>query len=357
MNLVEYQGKDLLARYGIPIPRSKLITPKTSRIPFDPPLVLKSQVPVGDRWRKGGIVMITHRREYPQAVRRLWHTPIDGHLPGRLLVEEKLIPAAQRYVSLSYDTAHRTPVLALNAQGGTGIMQAHTVVIDPVIGLPAFLIREAVLKAGFKSSRSFVGVVEALWSLFSHEQALLVEINPLFELSDGRAVAADAKIILDYHVVQPEYRPYIELGGDIALLASGGGASMINLDALLQYGGRPANYVEYSGNPKAEVVAKLTKKVLSRPGLKGCWVVGGTANFTDIYETLSGFVRGLQRVTPRPTYPIVIRRDGPRREEAFAMLREVTKKYGYDFHLYGPEIPMSQSAKIMVKLAYSRKKP
>jgi succinyl-CoA synthetase beta subunit len=195
-------------------------------------------------------------------------------------------------------------------------------------------------------------VAELLLNVFEKEHALLVEINPLFELQDGSFVAGDAKVILDDNVVNPSFHPFLDLPGDIAVLASGGGASMINLDALMRYGGNPANYVEYSGNPPAALVEELTIKVLSKPGLKGCWTVGGTANFTDIYETLSGFVQGLRKITPKPMYPIVVRRDGPRREEAFEMLKQVAKEEGFDFHVYGPEIPMSQTAKIIVDLAY-----
>ena len=129
---------------------------------------------------------------------------------------------------------------------------------------------------------------------------------------------------------------------------------MVNIDALLHCGGKPANYTEYSGNPPASVVRDLTLRVLSQKNLKGCWVVGGTANFTDIFETLSGFIEGLRALTEKPRYPIVIRRDGPRREEAFTMLKDIAKKEGYDFHLFGRETSMAESARIMVKFAYKK---
>lgn len=99
------------------------------------------------------------------------------------------------------------------------------------------------------------------------------------------------------------------------------------------------------------MVKKLTQEVLSQKHLKGCWVVGGTANFTDIYETMMGFVEGLRNVKPKPTYPIVIRRDGPRQKEAFEMLRHVQQE-GYNLHLFGPGTSMSDSAKEIVRLAY-----
>jgi succinyl-CoA synthetase beta subunit len=91
-------------------------------------------------------------------------------------------------------------------------------------------------------------------------------------------------------------------------------------------------------------------QVLAQPNLLGAWVIGGTANFTDIYETMSGFVAGLRRITPKPTYPIVIRRDGPRQEEARAMLMEVVKNEGYNMHVFGSEISMAESAVRLMNL-------
>ncbi|MBI2327860.1 hypothetical protein HYU92_06085 [Candidatus Curtissbacteria bacterium] len=145
-----------------------------------------------------------------------------------------------------------------------------------------------------------------------------------------------------------------EAGGearDIAILASGGGASLLVMDAVVAAGGAPANYTEYSGNPPAEKVEKLTKITLSRAGLSGCLVAGAVANFTDIYETLSGFARGLVQIKPKPQYPIVIRRGGPRQAEAYEMLEKVAKKEGFDIHLFGPETPISVACEKMVELS------
>lgn len=352
MNLLEYQGKQLFARYGISIPRSQLLTPRTNKIKLRPPLVLKSQVPIGNRAVQGGIQIVTTARQLAPTLRRLWRTPIDNQYPTAILAEEKIPAVAERYVSLSFSTATRSPVLSLAARGGTGVHNATTIPINVGFGLPAFAIREALVAASLFPRSAIANMISSLWQLFTQEKALLAEINPLFECADGQIVAGDAKVILDDHVVQPDARPYVSLGGDIAVLASGGGASMINLDALLRAGGRPANYVEYSGNPRSTIVTALTKKVLQQPNLKGCWVIGGTANFTDIYETLRGFLIGLNQIKPRPRYPIVIRRDGPRRTEAFTMLKENAAKHGYDFHLFGPEISMAESARRLVRLAY-----
>ncbi len=135
-------------------------------------------------------------------------------------------------------------------------------------------------------------------------------------------------------------------------MSSGGGASLTAMDALIKNGGKPANYTEYSGNPSKEKVQKLTKIVLSKPDLNGLWIVGAVANFTDVYETLSGIIEGLRETEKelgrKFHFPIVIRRGGPRDKEAFEMLRQVKD---FDLHLYGEETSISQSAVIMAKLA------
>lgn len=354
MKLFEYQGKELFKKYGIQIPRSELISSNTKSTSLKFPLVLKSQVLSGDRRGKGGVLFANRKSDFETQKNKIFNTKIDGQIPEMCLVEEKMEPEKELYVSLSYDTNTRMPTLSLSQKGGSGVQKALTFPIDIFWGFPDFLLRTILFKAGIPLNFYIQQVMQSLWNLFEREKALLAEINPLFELQDGTYVAGDAKVILDDNVANPSFRPYLDLPGDIAVLASGGGASLINLDTLMKEGGRPANYVEYSGNPPASVVEALTLKVLSRKGLKGCWVVGGTANFTDIYETLLGFVQGLRKIKPKPKYPIVIRRDGPRQKEAFEMLEKVKKEEGYDFHLYGPEVPMSESAAIIVKLAYTR---
>ncbi|MDO8655565.1 MAG: ATP citrate lyase citrate-binding domain-containing protein [bacterium] len=351
MKLLEYQGKELFQKYGIAIPNALLLHGPEDVASLAFPVILKSQVPAGDRKKKGGILRVDQKEQLPAKLRELFTKSIDGIVPEAVLVEEMVPFKQELYLSISYDTDSRFPVLAVSSEGGSGIDAAKLFPIDPLVGVSEQFLRESLAQAGISDS-AVMNTALSLWDLFQKEKVLLAEINPLFVTNEGTCVAGDAKVILDDNVANPGDRPFLDLPGDIAILASGGGASLLNLDILMHYGGNPANYVEYSGNPPAAVVEELTIKVLSRPGLKGCWVVGGTANFTDIYETLLGFVQGLRKVSPKPTYPIVIRRDGPRQKEAFVMLREVAEKEGYDFHLYGPETAMSESARIMVQLAY-----
>ncbi len=355
MKLLEYEGKKLFKKYGVPVPKSRLLTPRSSIIDHPTfPVLLKSQVPVGERKRAGGIVLQENKKSLKQKIKELFAHEVHGHIPKKILAEELVQFESELYLSVSYSSDTRTPVIAISKDGGKPVTEAHQLTIDPIWGIRDFLLREKLTEIGIAYTRGLSDVIKKLWKLFNEEHALVAEINPLFVCANDTFIAGDAKMILDDNVVDPSYRPLLELGGDIAILASGGGASLTNLDALMRHGGKPMNYVEYSGNPKADVVEALTKKVLNRSGIKGCWVIGGTANFTDIHETLTGFVNGLRKIKPKPTYPIVIRRDGPRRKEAFEMLKEVGKNEGYDFHLYGAEVSMSDSGKIMTSLAYKK---
>ncbi|MBI2599651.1 hypothetical protein HYW43_01885, partial [Candidatus Daviesbacteria bacterium] len=230
-----------------------------------------------------------------------------------------------------------------------------------------------------------VETAKKLWEVFIKYDLELAEINPLVIDKNAKVWALDSKVILDddadfrreikfaernlfgrpsteaeieaRKIDEGDHRGtagsvYWDLDGDIAVIAAGGGGSIVNMDALLAFGGKPANYTEHSGNPPREKLKRLTKIVLSKPNLKGCWFVGGTANFTDIYETLMGFVEGLREISPKPKFPIVIRRGGPKDKEAFEALKEIGKKEGFDFHIFGRETPMTKTAKTMVELAY-----
>lgn len=351
MKLKEHEGIDLFSRYGIAVPDCELATEPTHQTSLPCPLVLKAQVLKGDRGRTGGVVFVDEATELTPALTMMLKGDVQGEPIESVLLVPKLSIVKEYYVSLSYDTNSRQPVLALNTKGGSGTDSGALFQIDLTEGLLAYRIREHILEAGFPQEEvnKLADVVSKLWKLFIEEYARLAEINPLVVTDEGSLIAADAKVVIDDEKERPQDGALIPMGGDIAVLASGGGASLLLLDALVKAGGKPANYTEYSGNPPREYVARVTEKVLSQPNIRGCWVAGGTANFTDIFETLSGFVDGLRHVEPKPTYPIVIRRDGPRVKEAFAMLKEVGEKEGYDFHLYGGETPMIVTAPMVVE--------
>ena len=354
MHLLEHEGKAILARYGGAVPRGVVVTSPDVSTTLRVPVVVKAQVHAGGRGRTGGVRVARSPEERDAAVRALLGVEVCGERCASVLVEEYVDAVAEYYVSFSYDTVTRGPVLAFSMRGGADVTDAtvvsvpiHTSITDTQI--TTVLEREHIPNA---HRVAVADTIQRIWRCFVTERALLVEINPLFVTRDGRAIAGDAKVILDDDIVRPHERRFLSLGGDIAILASGGGASLLNIDALMAHGGRPANYTEYSGNPPADVVRDLTIRVLSQPHIRGCWVIGGTANFTDIAAPMEGFVAGLRLVQPKPMYPIVVRRDGPRQREGVAMLAEGSRREGYQLYTFGSETPMEESARLMVKLAY-----
>lgn len=385
MLLYEYEGKELLQKCGIKIPQSQLLHSSNDQVTVKLPVVLKAQVLSGKRADAGGIVKIAGEGAgITEELATIFSKTINNERVTKILVEEMVFYDKEYYISISYDTQNRGPILTISENGGTGIEQrtgeSKSFRIDILNGLTK------------ETAESFmplelIDTAVKIWEVFTKNDCELVEINPLVVDKNGEVWALDAKIILDddadfrreltfpernlfgrsstqaeieaRKIDEGDHRGtagsvYWDLDGDIAVIAAGGGGSVVNMDALVAYGGKPANYTEHSGNPPRNKLTRLTKIVLSKPGLKGCWFVGGTANFTDIYETLAGFVDGLRELDQKPTYPIVIRRGGPRDQEAFQMLREVGEKEGYDFHIYDRETPMTSTAKVMVDLAYGK---
>lgn len=353
MRLYEYQGKELFSKYSIPIPTGRVLS-EPQEIPQE--VVVKAQVLSGDRLAAGGIVFADAKAS-ESVIKELLSSKINNEKVEKVLVENKLDIDHEYYISISFSTDTRSPVLSLSPHGGTGTKEALVIPINPLEGINKEFLSITLNKAEFSEEdiSAVSEIILNLWNLFVAEHCLLAEINPLIKTKSGEFIAGDSKIILDDEVIKPHERRIVDMGGDIAVIASGGGASVLNIDALQKYGGKPANYTEYSGNPSAETVSNLTKEILSKPGIKGCWVVGVIANFTDINETMRGFMEGLKTATPKPTYPIVIRRDGPNKEEAFVALRKFANDEGYNIHLYDSKTPMDETAKILMELVKNDK--
>ncbi len=381
MLLYEFEGKQLFKNCGINVPMSQLLESPKDQVSLVGDVIFKAQVLSGKRADAGGI----------SKENNLFGKTINGEKVEKVLVEELVDIDKEYYLSFSYSTETRGPVMTFG-KGGTGVEKGVTKTYQVDI-----------LK-GFVSPKDFpselIDVAEKLWQVFTKYDCELAEINPLAIVKrdpstrsarsgQNYVVALDAKIILDddsdfrreikfpqrnlfgrasteseieaRKIDEGDHRGtagsvYWDLDGDIAVIAAGGGGSIVNMDALISLGGKPANYTEHSGNPPREKLKRLTKIVLQKPNLKGCWFVGGTANFTDIYETLMGFVEGLREVSPKPNYPIVIRRGGPNDKKAFEELKQIGEKEGFEFHIFGRETPMTSTAKTIVDLAYKEDK-
>lgn len=391
MKLYEFEGHAILKKGGIESPflitcsDFSEIAQARKRLKF--PVVAKVQVLSGKRGKAGGIKVCTTEAQLNSFARQFLGKDFQGEEVRFITLAEKIEIEKEFYISITYDTGKKIPFLLFCEEGGVDIEEVKAkdpqkilrVDINPLSGpSPKDLAKI------FPKESNFSDFALRLWDVFWKVDCRLCEVNPLAQ-SGGNLIAVDAKIILDdsglvrhknidilekgavsavptqrelaaKKIDAEDYRgsagsTFIEFDGDIAVLASGGGASLLVMDALLAFGAKPANYTEYSGNPPREKVEALTKITLERDGLSGCLVAGAYANFTDIYETLAGFADGLLKIKPTPAFPVVIRRGGPRQQEAYEMLEKIAKKEGFDFHLFGPDTPISVACKKMAELS------
>lgn len=379
MNLYEFEGKNIFEKYGIKIPRGIVVrcdddfVTKYNELGLTD-VVIKAQVLSGKRGKGGGIKFASSAEETKKACEEIFAMEIRGQYVAAIRIEEKLAIDEEHYLSITYDTNKKQPILIYSREGGMDIED----VSEEKIIKQNLDIRQAVLP---ESLQAIENIAQKLWDCFVKEDTRVVEINPLVKTISGEWIAADAKIAIDddafyrheeWKNLEPRtmmgrqptdrendakkidegesyYRgtagKYIEMDGDIAILFSGGGASIANMDALIKAGLKPANYTEYSGNPPREKVHTLAKVVLNKPGLKGLWIAGGVANFTNVAETFQGIVDALDEL--KPTYPIVIRRAGPFEKEGMILMEECGKRNNLKMKLFGKETSMSDTAAIL----------
>jgi len=395
MRLYEFEGKRLFDRAGIKTPPGKVVVSPEEAAGLTKQfgaVMAKAQVMRGRRGKENAVLACDNEQKLAETVKSLLGRKLSEETVERVLVEKKLDIAQEVYASVTY--IGPTPTVILSAAGGIDVEKAchesqENVLVEPVNILhglqpeqAADLVRRAGLDAGAAD------VLVKLYKLFFDVDATLAEINPLVRTKSGEWVAADAKVEIDDDAMYrqaslnlPERltsgrapskleqlaldndrrdtrgaagRMFYELDGDIIVLASGGGTSVEALDNLCLLGGRPAIFTEYSGNPTPEKVKGLTKISLQYPRpIHAIWVIGGRANFTDIYETLINGIMGGIRETPNfdKTIPIIIRRAGPRDEETFAALHKMRTEEGYTFFLRGMATSVADSARMVIHQA------
>lgn len=380
MNLYEFEGKQLFSDVGIAIPKGETLTrfhdPKVEyeKLGIENVMV-KAQVLSGKRGKNNAIRFCTTAVEVEAAVKDLFAMDVRGQYVAAVRIEEKLDIAEEHYLSITYDTNNKQPVLVYSTEGGVDI---EDVADEKILRVPLD-IRNAEAQID-----EDIPYAQELWNLFLDQDCRLAEINPLVKTEKGEWIAADAKVALDNdafyrHESWKELEPrtmmgrpptdreiavqkidagekyyqgtagkYIEMDGDIAILFSGGGASIANMDALLEQGLKPANYSEYSGNPPREKVYELAKIVLSKPHLRGLWIAGGVCNFTNVRETFHGIVDAIDEL--KPNYPIVVRRDGPEGQAGRDLILDCAKRNNLDIKVFGKEVSMSDTAKVLADM-------
>jgi succinyl-CoA synthetase beta subunit len=353
MNLEEHAAKAVLLKpMSIPIPRSRVCA--TAEEAADAlaalgPAVIKAQVPSGKRGKSGGIRFADDPAAASEAARAILGMEIGGYRVERLLIEERCEIAKELYASVLIDVVSRRPVVLFSAEGGMEIEEVAE--RNP----EAIRRHEVDLEKGFDeddasrllanddlgpSGAAVAKVLAQLYQIFRNGDAELIEINPLAILKDGRVLALDCKFVLDdasgsrqpaiAAVAAPTRKTeleargeanglkFIQLDGNVGVLANGAGLTMTTMDTINHFGGRPANFLEIGGEAytKSEIALDL---VLSNPGVKSLAVIFcGAFARTDVMA--DGVVRAWEKLKPR--VPVFFSINGTGQQEAVQLVRE-----------------------------------
>ena len=353
MNLEEHAAKSaLLKPAGIPIPQSRLcatVEEAVEAVTVVGPAVVKAQVPSGKRGKSGGIRFADTPATAADAARAILGMQIGGHLVERLLVEERCEIARELYASVLIDVVARRPVVLFSMEGGMdieevaarnpGAIRRH--VVDLPRGFDASNATSLLANCDLgKSGEAVADVLVRLYRGFRDHDSELIEINPLALLKDGRVLALDCKFVLDdasgsrqphlaavatpLRKTELEARgeanglKFIQLDGNVGLLANGAGLTMATMDTIHHFGGSPANFLEIGGEAytKAEVALDL---VLSNPGVKSLAVIFcGAFARTDVMA--EGVVRAWEALKPK--VPVFFSIHGTGEKEAVKLVRE-----------------------------------
>jgi len=355
MDLLEYQGKQLFARHGVPVPDGQPATSVDEALSaadeIGYPCVVKAQVLIGGRGKAGGIKVVKDRDEARDAAEAILGMDIRGHTVHEVWIEAASDIAEEYYASIVFDRSAKAPLMLLSTQGGMDIEEVAErdpdaiarLHVDPLIGFQGFHGRRLAFEAGVADDvvRPIGAMLQKLYDAFVAEEAMLVEVNPLVVLSDRSVKALDAKVTLDGNSLyrhpdnaalrnpgaeDPQEQmakerglTYVKLDGDIGILGNGAGLVMSTLDVVSQAGGAPANFLDAGGGSKAEAITQAVEVILSDPKVKAVLfnIFGG---ITRCDEIARGLIEAFDQI--KPTVPFVVRLDGTNDKEGRELLAE-----------------------------------
>ncbi len=363
MKIHEYQAKEILARFGIPIqPGRVAYTPEEAEeIARDlgGPVVIKAQVYVGGRGKAGGIQFGDTPEQARAAAAKVLGMDIKGLTVEKVLVVSKLDIKEEYYLGIILDRKTQAPVVMVSKEGGIDIEEVAATAPEKIIrqpidmrwGLRPFEARDILARAGLPHQVIGKGgaILAALARAFIESDASLVEINPLALTAQGVVQAADAKILLDDNGLfrQREYAAwaeseesnplefeakqegltYVKLDGNIGIIGNGAGLVMTTLDMVARVGGKPANFLDIGGGAKAEIMRKALTFVARDPQVKGI-LVNIFGGITRGEEVAKGVIMA-QADLPKGM-PIVVRLSGTGAEEGKVMLKDAGLDWGRD---------------------------
>ena len=365
MKIHEYQAKEILRRFGVSVPRGKLVTSADQAVAAarelmsgsKPVAVVKAQIHAGGRGKGGGVKLAKSPEQAGELARAMLGMQLVTHQTGpqgqkvrKVYVEEGMDIARELYLGLTLDRAISRNVLMASSEGGVEIEEVAArhpekilrEAVDPVIGLAAFQTRNLAFGLGLSGAAvsSFTKFATAMYRAYVETDASIVEINPLVVTKQGEVVALDAKMNFDDNALfrhpdiadlrdPDEEDPreneakkhdlnYIALDGNIGCMVNGAGLAMATMDMIKTAGGMPANFLDVGGGADEEKVTAAFKLLLSDPHVEAVLVnIFGGIMRCDVIA--AGIIAAAKQVQLR--VPLVVRLEGTNVEQGRELLR------------------------------------
>ncbi|MFL2808564.1 MAG: ADP-forming succinate--CoA ligase subunit beta [bacterium] len=366
MKIHEYQAKQILAKYGVPVPRGSVAfsVDEATQVADDLAseiCVVKAQIHAGGRGKGGGVKVSKGKAAIRESAEAILGMQLVTHQTGpqgqkvkQLLVEEGMDIRKELYCSVLVDRGRQCVVLLASTEGGMDIEEVAEktpekilkIFIDPGIGLRPYQASE--LAFGLKIDeinpkliRPTVAVFMSLYETFMREDCSLLEINPLVLTRDGRVIALDAKLSFDDNAMyrhkenidlrdKDEDDPleveaseadlnYIKLDGNIGCMVNGAGLAMGTMDIIKSYGGEPANFLDVGGAANQENVEKAFRLITKDPNVK-CILINIFGGIVRCDMVAAGVIAAFKNVNLK--MPVVIRLEGTNSEEAYQLISQ-----------------------------------
>jgi succinyl-CoA synthetase beta subunit len=355
MDLLEYQGKQLFRKHGVPTPEGRDSASVAEAVDaaeeLGYPVVVKAQVQIGGRGKAGGIKLARDRSEAEVHAEAILGMDIRGFTVHVVYVEKASEIDEEYYAAIVFDRSAKKPMAMLSRMGGMDVEEVaekdpeamRMLHVDPLIGFQDFHGRRLAFEAGIASDviRPVGAVLGKLYEVFEREDATLVEVNPLLITKDREVVALDAKVTIDGSALyrhpdvaemrdlsaeDPQERmakerglTYVKLDGNVGILGNGAGLVMSTLDVVAQAGGKPANFLDAGGGSKAEAITSAVEVILSDDKVTAVLfnIFGG---ITRCDEVARGLIEAFRQI--EPGVPFVVRLDGTNDKEGRALLAE-----------------------------------
>jgi succinyl-CoA synthetase beta subunit len=362
MNIHEYQAKEILARFGVPVPRGRVATTPeeayaaAKEMGF--PCVIKAQIHAGGRGKGGGVKLAKNAEEARELAGKMIGMNLVTHQTGpkgkevkRVLVEQGCDIKSELYLGVALDTALSRPSVVACAEGGVEIEEVAKrspekiirEAIDPAVGLLPFQVRRVAYRLGLPEDKVklLLPFLQGLVKAYMDCDCTLLEINPLVLTGDGSLLALDAKMNIDDNALprQPEIAvlrdpneedpkeleasrlglSYIALNGNIGCMVNGAGLAMATMDIIKLFGGEPANFLDVGGGADKEKVAQAFRIILADERVQGVLVniFGGIMKCDIIAE---GIVEAAAKIGLK--VPLVVRLQGTNVEKGRKILSE-----------------------------------